>query len=84
VRALFSIVGLLVVVAIVLMLGRNQFSALGFGVGARPAADSAAAARSNASAAVPEQARNIEQKVQSELQRALDAGMQQRASEPGQ
>jgi len=70
VRALFSIVGLLVVVAIVLMLGRKQFSALGYGVGARPAA-------------VPEQARNIEQKVQSELQRALGAGMQQRASDPG-
>jgi hypothetical protein len=75
-RAVFSIVGLLVVLVVVLMLGRKQLAALGFGGAAAPAASSAPG--------VSEQAQTIQQRTQSNVQRALEAGMQQRASEPAQ
>jgi hypothetical protein len=71
-RALFSLVGLLVVVAIVMLVAKKQLQAVAPSV--QPPAPSGAAQT------VPEQARGVQQKVLQDVGRALDQGAQ-RASD---
>ncbi|NRF70078.1 hypothetical protein HLB44_24025 [Aquincola sp. S2] len=69
-RMVFSVVALLVVVFVMLKLGKDQTAALKSTAG--PAASGAGGAQ-----ALPE-------KYKQDVQRALEQGMQQRASEPTQ
>jgi hypothetical protein len=64
-RALFSLVGLLVVVAIVMLLGKKQLQAV---------APVATPPTSAATTSVPEQSRGVQQKVQQDVSRALEQG----------
>ena len=64
-RALFSLVGLLVVVAIVMMLAKKQLQVV---------APVAAPAASGAAQTVHEQARGVQQKVLQDVHRALEQG----------
>ncbi|MBC7939160.1 MAG: hypothetical protein H7Z19_05250 [Chitinophagaceae bacterium] len=73
-RWLFSLVGLLVVVYLVMQLGKTQVQQL---QASKPAAGSASSVGANPAA-------NAGQQVQNDVQKALAQGMQQRASEPGQ
>ncbi|MCW5660289.1 MAG: hypothetical protein KIT60_21505 [Burkholderiaceae bacterium] len=64
-RALFSLVGLLVVVAIVMLLARKQLQAV---------VPAAAPSASGAVPTVQEQARGVQQKVLQDVNRALEQG----------
>jgi hypothetical protein len=70
-RMIFSVAALLVVAFVLLNLGKKQAEAL------RPAAAGKAASG-------PPDATNLPQKYQQDVQKALQQGMQQRASEPSQ
>ena len=68
-RALFSLVGLLVVVAIVMMIAKKQLQAV------MPSVSSGAPAASGAAApTVQEQSRSAQQKVLQDVNRALEQG----------
>jgi hypothetical protein len=67
-RALFSVVGLLVVVAIVMMLSKKQLQAVA------PTAAPTAESGAGAAPTVPEQARGTQQKVLQDVNRALEQG----------
>jgi flagellar hook-length control protein FliK len=77
-RALFSLVGLLVVVAIVMLLARKQLQAV---------APMAAPPTSGAAPTVQEQSRSVQQKVLQDVNRALEQGaargLEQGAARPG-
>lgn len=68
-RALFSLVGLLVVAAIVMLLAKKQLQAVAPSI--VPAATPAA---SGAAPTVQEQARGVQQKVLQDMNRALEQG----------
>ena len=68
-RALFSLVGLLVVVAIVMLIAKKQLQAV------VPGASSATPAAAGATApTVQEQSRSAQQKVLQDVNRALEQG----------
>jgi hypothetical protein len=69
-RALFSLAGLLVVVVIVMLLAKKQLQAV------VPSAPPAAAPSTTGAATVPEQSRNVQQKVLQDVGRALEQGAQ--------
>jgi hypothetical protein len=68
-RALFSLVGLLVVVAIVMLLAKKQLQAV-----APSIAPSATPATGDAAPTVQEQARGVQQKVLQDVNRSLEQG----------
>jgi hypothetical protein len=76
-RAVFGIVSLLVVVAIVGLLARHQLQA----VKTMPSSSSASVPAVEG-ATVREQAQNTQKQVQQDVQRALEQGAAARASEP--
>ena len=67
-RALFSLVGLLVVVAIVMLMAKKQLQA------AVPVAAPVAAPSTGAAPTVQEQSRGVQQKVLQDVGRALEQG----------
>ena len=67
-RALFSVVGLLVVAAIVMMVAKKQLQAVS------PTAAPVDETTTGAAATVPEQARGTQQKVLQDVNRALEQG----------
>jgi hypothetical protein len=67
-RALFSVVGLLTVLAIVALLARKQLQAVA------PSAAAAATASAGAAPTVQEQARGVQQKVLQDVNRSLEQG----------
>ena len=72
-RALFSLVGLLVVVAIVMLVAKRQLQAV---------APSGTATSSNAGGAaptVPEQSRGVQQKVLQDINQSLQQGTERSA-----
>ena len=71
-RGVFGVVSLLVVLAVVGMLGVRQMRATGQGVGAVLPAEARAA--SGAEAPLREQAQQLQQRVQSDVSRALEQG----------
>jgi hypothetical protein len=80
-RALFSLVGLLVVVAIVMLLARKQLQAVA------PSVAPATATPTGAAPTVQEQSRGVQQKVLQDVNRALEQGaargLEQGAARPG-
>lgn len=82
-RAIFGVVGLLVALAIVGMLAVKQLKATGQSIAdVRPAG--AGAASGPQSGTVREQSRQLQQRVQSDVTRALEQGAAARKDEPGQ
>ena len=79
-RGVFGVVSLLVVLAVVGMLGVRQMRATGQGVGAVLPAEARAASGAEAGAAsvveapLREQAQQLQQRVQSDVSRALEQG----------
>jgi hypothetical protein len=68
-RTLFSLVGLLVVVAIVILLAKKQLQAV-----APSVAPTATPATAGAAPTVQEQSRGVQQKVLQDVNRALEQG----------
>jgi hypothetical protein len=68
-RALFSLVGLLVVVVVVVLLAKKQLQAV-----APAAAPAAADATPSPATTVQEQSRGVQQKVLQDVNRALEQG----------
>jgi hypothetical protein len=74
-RALFSLVGLLIVVAIIVMIAKKQLQAVAPGIVPPTSASAGGTAPT-----VQEQSRNVQQKVLQDVNRALEQGAA-RASE---
>ena len=77
-RAVFGIVSLLVVMAIVGLLARHQLQA----VKTMPSSSSSKSMPAAEGVTVREQAQNTQKQVQQDVQRALEQGAAARASEP--
>jgi hypothetical protein len=76
-RALFSLVGLLAVLAVVMLLGKKQLQAVA------PSVAPAATSSTGAAPSVQEQARGAQQKALQDVNRALEQGaMRSRDSQP--
>lgn len=82
-RAVFGVVVLLVALAIVGMLAVKQLKATGQSVGAALPAAGGSATEATA-ANVREQSQQLQQRVQSDIAKALEQGGAARASEPEQ
>jgi len=75
-RAVFGVVSLLVVLAIVGVLASRQLRATGQGLAAGPASGATAST-------VREQAQQVQQRVQSDVAKAIEAGAAARGDEAG-
>jgi hypothetical protein len=71
-RALFSLVGLLVVVVIVMLIARKQLQAVA--PSAMPATPATSAAPAGAAPTVQEQTRGVQQKVLQDINQSLQQG----------
>jgi hypothetical protein len=68
-RALFSLVGLLVVVVIIMLMAKKQLQAVAPGI-----VPAASATAGGTAPTVPEQSRAVQQKVLQDVNRALEQG----------
>jgi hypothetical protein len=68
-RALFSLVGLLVVVVVIMLMAKKQLQAVAPGI-----VPPAPASAGGTAATVPEQSRAVQQKVLQDVNRALEQG----------
>jgi len=75
-RALFSLVGLVVVLAIIAMIAKKQLQAV-----APAVVPSAPATAGGAAPTLPEQSRAVQQKVLQDVNRALQQGAASRAGD---
>jgi hypothetical protein len=84
VRAIFGVVSLLVVLGIVAIVAMKQLKAVGAGTSAAAASASLPQGVTDATATVREQSQQLQQRVESDIARAMAQGADARASEPGQ
>jgi hypothetical protein len=83
-RALFGVASLLVVLAIVVVVAKQQLQAVKALPSAAPTAPVTGEAGTGTAPSVREQAKNLQRQVQQDVQSALQQGAAARASDPEQ